>query len=67
MPKVASDDPSAKAMALTNNIFPILTIVIGLTLPAALSLYWTATSLAATAQQTLLLREDVQDLEDKAK
>lgn len=59
-------DPQQQAMFKTTGLlFPALTIFIGYTLPAALSLYWAATSAAAIAQQHLILNRDVQEIETK--
>jgi len=44
-------------------IFPGLTVVIGLTLPSALALYWVTTSAVAIFQQWLILRQDVAEME----
>lgn len=59
-------DPQQRVMFKTTGIiFPALTMFIGYTLPAALSLYWAATSAVAMVQQHLVLNRDVQELEDK--
>lgn len=58
-------DPQAQAMAkITTGIFPILTGLIALSLPAALPLYWVVTSVIAVVQQRQVLRRDVQELEE---
>ena len=56
-------DAQAQAMASMSVIFPVLTVVIGLTLPSALALYWVATSLVAIFQQWYLLKRDVVEME----
>lgn len=59
-------DPQQKAMFKTTGIlFPLLTVFFGYTLPAALSLYWAATSAVALLQQHLVLNRDVHELEEK--
>lgn len=59
-------DPQQKAMFKTTSIlFPVITVFFGYTLPAALSLYWAATSGVAIIQQHLVLNRDVQELEEK--
>lgn len=58
-----SSDPQAKALAMTTVIFPFLTIFIAMTLPSALSLFWTVTSLVAIFQQQLVLKRDAHDLQ----
>ncbi|HSX14791.1 MAG TPA: YidC/Oxa1 family membrane protein insertase [Candidatus Saccharimonadales bacterium] len=63
MPKSTSGDTQAQVMNSTTKIFPFLTFLIALRLPSALALYWTVASLVAILQQSILLREDVRDLE----
>jgi YidC/Oxa1 family membrane protein insertase len=62
-PAKTEGDSQAQAMAIMTYAFPILTLVIGLTLPAALALYWAVTSLAAVYQQWIVLNKDVVELE----
>lgn len=57
-----SDDPQAKMMGTMTMIFPFLTIFIAMTLPSALALFWTFTSLVAMLQQHLVLRQDAREL-----
>jgi YidC/Oxa1 family membrane protein insertase len=64
MPKHQPKDAAAQATAGLTYIFPFVTFFIGLTLPAALSLYWTSASLVLIYQQWILLRADVKELED---
>ena len=59
-----SSDPQARMMAMTTFIFPFLTIFIAMTLPSALALFWTVTSLVAIFQQHLVLRQDARDLSE---
>ena len=63
LPKQQTGDAQARAMQSTAFVVPVITILIGLTLPSALALYWTVTSLVAILQQWLILREDVAELE----
>lgn len=62
-PKHSSTDAQAKTMNTMTYIFPALTVLIGLSLPAALALFWTITSLVAILQQHLILKRDVEELE----
>jgi YidC/Oxa1 family membrane protein insertase len=61
--------PDAGGAAQTMNfmlyMFPVLTIVIGFTLPSALPLYWAVTSGAAALQQYLVMHHDVDELDEK--
>ncbi|MBW3537868.1 YidC/Oxa1 family membrane protein insertase [Candidatus Parcubacteria bacterium] len=57
-------DASAKAASAMTIVFPVLTAGIALTLPSALALFWTVTSLVAIWQQRLILRQDVVELEE---
>ncbi|HSH31166.1 MAG TPA: YidC/Oxa1 family membrane protein insertase [Candidatus Saccharimonadales bacterium] len=62
-----SDDPSAKAASLMTVIFPFITAGIALTLPSALALFWTVTSLVAIWQQRLILQQDVTEMKETTK
>jgi YidC/Oxa1 family membrane protein insertase len=62
-PKQPQGDAQAQAVASMIYIFPVITFLIGLSLPAALALYWITTSLVAIFQQWLILRRDVVELE----
>lgn len=64
MPKHQPDDVQAKVMAGMVYLFPVLTLFIGLTLPSALPLYWLTASLVAILQQYLVLKRDVEELEE---
>src|SRR3989344_4142010 len=44
-------------------LIPAFVFIIGLSLPAALPLYWLTSSLVALIQQTIILREDVSEAE----
>ena len=63
-PKVQPDDQQAKIMSSMTYMFPAITFFIGLSLPAALSLYWSAASGMAILQQYLVLKRDVRELEE---
>jgi YidC/Oxa1 family membrane protein insertase len=63
-PKHFQSDQQAQIMKTMMYAFPALTVFIGLTLPSALSLYWTASSLVAILQQYLVLRRDVEEMEE---
>jgi YidC/Oxa1 family membrane protein insertase len=63
-PKQQSGDSQAQIMASMTYMFPALTFFIGLSLPAALSLYWATASGMAIIQQYLVLRRDVKELEE---
>jgi YidC/Oxa1 family membrane protein insertase len=62
-PKQQANDSQAKTMATMTYLFPAVTFFIGLSLPAALALYWTVTSLLAIFQQYLVLQRDVREVE----
>ncbi len=62
-PKNQPKDSQAQMMAGMTYIFPILTFVVGLSLPSALALYWTTTSAVAILQQYLVLQRDVVEME----
>lgn len=64
MPKHQSGDAQAQIMAGMVYVFPALTFFIGLSLPSALPLYWFTASAVAILQQYLVLKRDVQELED---
>jgi YidC/Oxa1 family membrane protein insertase len=68
MPKSqAGQTPEAKAMmTATTGIFPILTFLVGLSLPSALPLFWTVTSLVMLYQQSRAMRENEEELEHQA-
>lgn len=65
-PKVEkSDDPQARMASSMTLIFPLLTGVIALSLPAALPLYWTTANLVSIFQQKLIMGEEVEKLEEE--
>lgn len=61
---VTKKDPQAQATQMMNYLFPALTIFIAWKLPAALPLYWTVTNLITIAQQYLIMREEVEEMEE---
>ena len=63
-PKHQPGDTQAQVMSSMTYAFPALTFFIGLSLPGALSLYWTAASLMAVLQQYIVLKRDVRELEE---
>lgn len=63
-PKHQTKDAQAQLMTGMMYVFPALTFFIGLTLPSALSLYWTVSSMMAIFQQWLVLKRDVEELEE---
>lgn len=66
-PKHQADDQQAKLTAGMGYLFPGITFIVGLTLPAALALYWTVTSAVAVLQQYLVLHRDAEEMEEMAK
>lgn len=62
--KTNAKDPQAQMTALMNYTFPALTVFIAWTLPAALPLYWIATNLIAILQQWLIMRKEVEVMEE---
>lgn len=63
-PKQQSNDTQAQVMASMTYMFPALTFFIGLSLPGALPLYWATASIVAVIQQTIVLRRDVEEIEE---
>ena len=66
MPKQQGGDQAAKTMGMMVYLFPAMTIFIGVTLPAALPLYWTVTTAVAYFQQWLIMGRDVDELDKEA-
>lgn len=62
-PRNQENDAQAQTMKMMMYIFPALTFFVGLSLPAALALYWIMTSLIAILQQYLVLKKDEVELE----
>ncbi len=65
LPKTTPGDRAAATQATTMLIFPLITFVFALRLPAALALYWTVTSLLAIVQQHIMFGLDVREMEEK--
>jgi YidC/Oxa1 family membrane protein insertase len=63
-PKQNTNDAQAQATAAMTYIFPFLTLLLGLSWPSALTLYWTTSSAVAVLQQSIVLRRDVAELEE---
>ncbi len=57
------DDPTQKAMSGMVYLFPIITILISMSLPSALPLYWTVSTIIASLQQYLIMFKEVSVLE----
>jgi len=47
-----------------NLLFPVITVAIAWRLPAALPLFWTVTTLIAILQQWMIMRHDVEEMEE---
>jgi YidC/Oxa1 family membrane protein insertase len=65
-PKTKEKDPQTNMASSMMYIFPLLTVFIAVSLPAALPLYWSVTTLFAIGQQYLVMHHDVEVLEDKS-
>jgi YidC/Oxa1 family membrane protein insertase len=65
-PKQKPQDDQAKIMSSMVIVFPILTFLVGLSLPSALALYWAVTSIVASLQQYMVLRQDAEKMEEEA-
>lgn len=61
---VTKKDPQAQATQMMNYLFPALTVFIAWNLPAALPLYWTVTNLITIGQQYLIMREEIEVMEE---
>jgi len=59
-----SKDPQAQATQMMNYTFPLLTVFIAWRLPAALPLYWSVTNLISIGQQYIIMREEVEEMEE---
>ncbi|MDD3480904.1 MAG: YidC/Oxa1 family membrane protein insertase [Patescibacteria group bacterium] len=64
-PKKAEGEKANMATQMTY-IFPVLTVVIAMRLPAALPVYWATTTLFAIVQQYLIMHREVETLEEKS-
>jgi len=60
--EVSQAEQQAAMTSSMTYFFPVLTIVIGLSFPAALSLYWAASSFVAVIQQRLILGQDLKEM-----
>jgi YidC/Oxa1 family membrane protein insertase len=61
-PKTTSTDPTANIMRLQMlYMFPLVTLVIGLRLPAGLILYWIVTTLFGIGQQYYIMRKEARE------
>lgn len=65
-PKNQDAGQAGQTMKFMLYMFPALTVFIGLTIPAALPLYWVVTSGAAALQQYLVMYRDVEKLDEEA-
>ncbi len=57
-------DAQAQATQTMNYLFPVFTVFIAWKLPAALPLYWTVTNVISIAQQYIIMREEVEEMEE---
>ena len=57
-------DQQAKMTATMNYMFPALTMFIAISLPAALPLYWSTANSVAILQQWLIMRGEVEKMEE---
>lgn len=65
MPARQEKDASSAITSQMTYIFPVLTVFIAISLPAALPLYWIVTTLFAIGQQYMVMHRDVDILEKK--
>lgn len=65
MPTKGQDASQAMLSNSITYIFPIMTVVIGVSFPAALPLYWIVTTLMAILQQYLVMHHEVEVMEEK--
>lgn len=64
LPKVPSTDPTARMLTYQTLYFlPAVTIVLGFTFPAGLTLYWVVTTLFGIGQQYYILRKEEKAVE----
>lgn len=66
-PKEKGADTQSALTSQMTYLFPVLTVVIAWSLPAALPLYWAVTTLFAVGQQYLVMHRDVEVLEEGKK
>jgi len=62
--KTDTKDPQAQMTSFMNYTFPALTVFIAWSLPAALPLYWVSTNMVAIFQQWLIMRGEVEEMEE---
>lgn len=62
--KTDTKDSQAQATAMMNYLFPFLTTFIAWKLPAALPLYWTVTNVMTIGQQYIIMRGEVEEMEE---
>jgi YidC/Oxa1 family membrane protein insertase len=65
-PKQEPGDSQAQMMNSLTLLMPLMILYIGLILPAALPLYWLATTAVAAFQQWLIMGHDVEELDKEA-
>jgi YidC/Oxa1 family membrane protein insertase len=66
MPKKPADkaDTAAQVAQISVILFPFMTFLFAMSLPSALGLYWFVASLVTIIQQHLILRKDVEEMEE---
>lgn len=66
MPKKSGDkaDTAAQVAQMSVLLFPFMTFLFAMSLPSALGLYWFVASLVSIFQQWLILRKDVEEMEE---
>jgi membrane protein insertase Oxa1/YidC/SpoIIIJ len=65
IPKQQEKDASTAIASQMTYMFPVLTVLISFSLPAALPLYWTVTTLFAIGQQWWIMHREVETIEEK--
>ena len=63
-PKHTPGDTQSQIMNGMLYVFPAITFFVGLSLPSALPLYWAVSSMVAVLQQHIVLKRDVEELEE---
>lgn len=66
MPKKSGEkgDTAAQVAQMSVLLFPFMTFLFAMSLPSALGLYWFVASLVSIFQQHLILRKDVEEMEE---
>ena len=66
MPKKSGEkgDTAAQVAQISVLLFPFMTFLFAMSLPSALGLYWFVASLVSIFQQHLILRKDVEEMEE---